>query len=353
MTLEDFNNHVAPTHEAPVDIGARGTAQLGGVLSAAAGGMRFIRHGPIDGAVVGVEVVRADGTVVDLMSRMRKDNTGFHLKNLFVGAEGSLGIVTRVALACPPRPAHTVAAVVGAPSLDGVFQTLGSARETLGEALSAFELFDRASLSQVLARHPELRDPLAQEFPFYCYVEGASSHAPSVAARFDGLLEAVVENGLDGVAASSEQQTQALLRLREDIPEALRVAGHVSKFDVSLPLSAFQALGEECRALMDPLGAITCLYGHAGDGNAHLNVLTPADAPEGTAQRVSTALDQFVFPFVRRHGGSISAEHGIGQQKRHVIGFSKSPAAVDMMRDVKRSLDPKGLLNPYKVIPDA
>ena len=293
---------------APLDLGAKGTCMIGGNVSTNAGGLRLLRYGSLHGSVLGVEVALADGSVLDLMSENRKDTTGYDLKNLFVGAEGTLGVVTRVALQGAPRPAAVNVAWLACPSYAAVLDALREARASLGEVLSAFELIDSASLSMALAHQPQNRDPLPEaESPFYVLVETSGSVNDHDVAKLEAFVEAAVDSGAisDGVLASSARESAALWELREGISDALTARGGVHKYDVSLPLRDLYAMVDDCRNTMrvtglEAEGVTVCGYGHCGDGNLHLNI----SAPGVDAARVKGALEPWVYEWVQARKGA-------------------------------------------------
>ncbi len=340
----------ARDHVMPLDLGAKGSCQVGGNVATNAGGLRFLRYGSMHANVLGLEVVRADGAVLDMMSTLRKDNVGYDLKQLFIGSEGTLGVVTRLAIAVPRRPAAVNLALLGCASFEAVRACVGRAKTLLGEVLSAAEFEDAAAMQMVLSTLNGVRDPLPSRHAFYVVIETAGSAAAHDVEKLNGFLEAVMADGTvsDGVVAQDGAQAGALWRLREEVAVAAVAHGAVYKYDVSLPLGRMYELVEATRARVAALGRtdiVTMGYGHLGDCNLHLNVCAPAwdDA-------LCAALEPFVFDTVIAARGSISAEHGLGQSKAKYLGAARSPAVVALMRDLKRVLDPAGILNPGKVL---
>ncbi|KAG3275736.1 D-2-hydroxyglutarate dehydrogenase, mitochondrial isoform X2 [Ictidomys tridecemlineatus] len=330
----------------PLDLGAKGSCHIGGNVATNAGGLRFLRYGSLRGTVLGLEVVLADGTVLDCLTSLRKDNTGYDLKQLFIGSEGTLGVITAVSILCPPRPKAVNVAFLGCPGFAEVLQTFSTCRGMLGEVLSAFEFMD-AECMQLVQQHLHLASPV-QESAFYLLVETSGSSTGHDAEKLGCFLEQVLGSGLvtDGTVATDESKAQALWALRERITEALSRDGYVYKYDVSLPVERLYDLVPDLRARLGSQARHVVGYGHLGDGNLHLNV---------TVDAFSTALldtlEPYVYAWTAGQRGSISAEHGLGFRKRDALGYSKPPHAVQLMQQLKALLDPKGILNPYKMLP--
>lgn len=340
----------------PLDLGAKGSCHIGGNVATNAGGLRLIRYGSLHGSVLGLEVVLPDGTVLDSMHSLRKDNTGYDLKQLFIGSEGTLGVITGVSILCPARPKAFNVAFLGVSSYEAVQNTFVHARNELSEILSAFEFMDRRS--QVLAeQHLKMSHPLEEEYPFYVLIETSGSNKEHDDTKLETFLETAMEEGLveDGIVAQDETQLKTLWQWREQVPEASTIGGGVYKYDVSLPLADLYGLVEAVRErlveanligdteefpVVDAVG-----YGHIGDGNLHLNV-----AIRRYTKDVEKVLEPFVYEWILSKKGSISAEHGLGFQKKNYIGYSKSDVEIKMMKDLKEHYDPKGILNPYKYI---
>ena len=363
VTLQQLDDALAP-HSlcVPLDLGVKATCQLGGNVSTNAGGLRFIRYGSLHGSVVGLEVVLADGTVLDLLSSMRKDNTGLDLKQLFIGAEGTLGVVTAVAIAAPPRPNAVNVAFMGVRSWDAVLATLRRARSMLGEVLSAVEFEDSTCMRLVLQHLDGAVYPLTvPSAPFYMVVETAGSNGEHDMAKLSSFIAASTAAGdiLDATLAKSSDHAEQLWRLRYGVSQALVKAGHVFKYDLSVPQKQMYALVTQMRerlAADEAKGGMAHTvvgYGHVGDGNLHTNVLYDRHASPGQLARMQAVLEPWLFERVRDLRGSVSAEHGIGQHKVDALQFSKGPDARLLMRRVKDLLDPKGLLNPYKMLQPA
>lgn len=311
-----------------------------------------------------MEAVLADGTVLrDTISgadnnnakttthrcnALRKDNTGYDLKHMFIGSEGTLGIVTRVALQCPPRLPATNVLVLAASSFEGCVEAFQHARRELSEILSAFEFFDGQSLGLVLEHIAGSKDPLPQDrYPFYCLVETSGSRHEHDLDKIATFLSNTVDRGhvLDGVVAQDATQAAQFWKLRESITLALAGSGKVHKYDLSISLPRMYELVEITRRRLADTAAETVGYGHLGDSNLHLNVL--CREPDARVQEI---LEPFTYQWTRDQGGSISAEHGIGQMKSQYLSYSKPPAYIGVMGSLKKALDPNGILNPGKVL---
>jgi FAD/FMN-containing dehydrogenase len=323
----------------PLSLAAEGSCQIGGNLSTNAGGVNVLRYGTAREQVLGLEVVLPDGRVWNGLRGLRKDNTGYDLKQLFLGAEGTLGVITAAVLRLYPRPTASATAWIAAASPRQAVELLAKLRERLGERISAFELVSRTCLEAVLAHVADLRDPLGAPHPWYVLAEFGDSGAPE-------QLRERVEQALadrEAVLAQSGEQSRSLWRIRESIPEAQFTN---VKHDISVPVSSipeFDRIAREALAAAFPEVEIFC-FGHVGDGNLHYNV-----GPQRLVER-RDAVNRIVFDAVERLGGSISAEHGLGQLKREAIRSRKQPLELELMRTLKAALDPKGLMNPGKVL---
>ncbi|KDO30832.1 hypothetical protein SPRG_04733 [Saprolegnia parasitica CBS 223.65] len=332
----------------PLDLGAKGTCQIGGNAATNAGGLRLLRYGSLHGSILGIEAVLADGTIVDCLSTMRKDNTGYDLKQLFIGSEGTLGVITKLSVLTPPRSTAVNVALLGCETFEDVKKAFVQAKKNLGEILSAVEFMDRASLDMVMSQQPSLSDPLSSNCPFYVLLETSGSNETHDMEKLEGYLEQVMEAGtvVDGTVAQDAAQAKKLFGIREDITLSLSSRGHVYKYDLSIPIDEYYAIVDDTRAALASHDAKVVAFGHLGDCNIHLNISTLAydDA-------VQKALEPFLFEWTAKRRGSVSAEHGIGTHKPHFLHLSKSPEAIRMMQQMKRVFDPNGILNPYKVLP--
>ncbi|KAK3985517.1 putative D-lactate dehydrogenase 2 mitochondrial precursor [Cladorrhinum sp. PSN332] len=340
----------------PLDLGAKGSCHIGGNLATNAGGLRLLRYGSLHGTTLGIEAVLADGTIVDDLCKLRKNNTGYDLKQLFIGAEGTIGIITKVSIQCPQRSAAQNVALFGIESYEKAQLAFREAKGQLSEILSAFELMDQGS--QALVRQVTKNNhPLEGEYPFYCLVETSGSNAEHDSEKLQTFLEDVMEKGIvaDGTLAENETQIKSLWSWREGITEALGHLGGVYKYDVSIPLKELYQLVEDIRARVDAAGLLgdtdeypvraVVGYGHMGDANLHLNVST-----RRFDERVEKLLEPFIYEWIAERQGSISAEHGLGVMKKKYIGYSRNPTMVGLMKNIKRTFDPNGILNPYKYL---
>lgn len=347
--LEHLSDYVsARGFTLPVDLGARGSCQVGGNVATNAGGVRVLRYGSLHGSVLGLEVVLSDGTVLDLLRALRKDNTGYDLKQLFIGAEGTLGVVTKVALLTPPQSSSVHVAFLACSDYEAVQATFVEARKQLGEVLSAFEFLDRNSLDLVLKHREASRDPLPNtEAPFYVLLETSGSNETHDREKVESFLEGALEGGMvvDAALAEGSGQRAKLWELRESVPEALQRSGVVYKYDLSIPVRDLYKLVEVMRQRLDGLASVFG-YGHLGDGNLHLNISASAYTEE-----ILSRIEPFVYEWTAEMRGSVSAEHGIGLLKASALHYSKPTEAVDIMSRLKTLLDPSGILNPYKVLP--
>jgi FAD/FMN-containing dehydrogenase len=330
----------------PLSLAAEGSCQIGGNLSTNAGGVNVLRYGTAREQVLGLEVVLPDGRVWDGLRGLRKDNTGYDLKQLFLGAEGTLGIITAAVLRLFPRPSATATAWIAVDSPKAAVQLLGRLRERLGDRVSAFELLSRPCLDAVLKYAPGAVDPLGTAHPWYVLAELADSGAPgALRENVEAALSDCAERGVlrDAALAQSGEQARSLWRIRETLPEAQFTN---VKHDVSVPISRIPQFVEQAgRALAAafPTVEVYC-FGHVGDGNLHYNV-----GPEQLMPRRGE-VSRIVYDTVAALGGSISAEHGLGQLKREEILRHKDPIEFELMRALKRTLDPQGLMNPGKLL---
>jgi FAD/FMN-containing dehydrogenase len=318
-----------------LSLAAEGSCEIGGNLSTNAGGINVLRYGNAREQVLGLEVVLPDGRVWDGLRALRKDNTGYDLKQLFVGAEGTLGVITAAVLELHPKPAAQTTAWIGLASPAQAVALLAGLRARLGERVSAFELVSRACLEAVLAHDRSARDPLPTAHEWYVLARFDEALAPEVLAEAPQVEDAVL--------AASQSQAQALWKIRETIPEAQ--FSNV-KHDVSVPVSRVPEFIERTGAALAAAfpGAPVYAFGHIGDGNIHYNV---GDAALSARRE---EVNEVVYAAVDALGGSISAEHGLGQLKREAIRRHKSPLELELMRALKRALDPQGLMNPGKVL---
>ena len=340
----------------PLSMASEGSCTIGGNLAANAGGTQVLRYGNARELCLGLEVVTAQGEVWNGLSGLRKDNTGYDLRDLFIGSEGTLGIITAATMKLYPLPAARLTAWAAVPSMQAAVDLLGLAHQHLGAGLTGFEVMNQFALSLVDKHYPQQRVPLFRTSP-WCVLLENSDHESEDHARtlFERLLEAALEAGCvnDAVVAESLSQAQALWHIRESIPLAQAEEGLNIKHDISVPVSRIPAFVAETDALLarEVPGVRLVDFGHLGDGNLHYNV----QAPEGGDAKAflreqEERINTLVFDAVARHGGSISAEHGIGSLKAAKLPHYKSPVALRMMRAIKQALDPKGIMNPGRVL---
>ena len=340
----------------PLSLAAEGSCTIGGNLATNAGGTQVLRYGNARELCLGLEVVTAQGDVWNGLSGLRKDNTGYDLRDLFIGSEGTLGIITAATMKLYPLPAARLTAWAAVPSMAAAVDLLGLAHRHLGAGLTGFEVMNRFALSLVDKHYAQLRVPLWQASP-WCVLLENSDHESEAHARgqFEGLLEAALDAGCvtDAVVAESMAQAKGLWHIRESIPLAQAEEGLNIKHDISLPVSRIPAFVAETDAqLAQAIPGVRLVdFGHLGDGNLHYNVQAPEgqDAAQFLAEQ-EDRINTLVFDAVARHGGSISAEHGIGSLKAAKLPHYKSPIALGMMHAIKQALDPQGTMNPGRVL---
>ena len=337
----------------PLSLAAEGTCTVGGNVSTNAGGVTVIAYGNTRELVTGVEAVLPDGRIVNALSKLRKDNTGYDVKDLFVGAEGTLGIVTAASLRLFPNPRARATAFVGLESPEKALDLLALARSRLGSGVTSFELIERFA-HDITVSHGLARAPLASDHSWYVLIEASSQIAQGLEEAFAGLLEAAFEAGAieDAAIAASLDQRHAFWTLRESIPEAQIREGGSIKHDVSVAVGDVPAFLAEATAAVEGFepGARVCAFGHLGDGNIHFNVSQPVSADKAAYVARWDAMNEVVHGIVARMGGSFSAEHGVGRLKRDLLARTKDPGALDVMRRIKAALDPNGIMNPGKVL---
>ncbi|KZV93031.1 FAD-binding domain-containing protein [Exidia glandulosa HHB12029] len=362
--LESLSTYLEPHgYIMPLDLGAKGSCQIGGNVSTNAGGLRLLRYGSLHGSVLGLEVVLPDGTVLDQLSTLRKDNTGYDLKQLFIGAEGTLGIVTGVSILTPPASASINNVLLALPHFDNVVPLYRQVRRRLGEILSAFEFFDRQCYDLVLrhGQQPALPSDEVSDAQAFVLLETSGGHKEHDEAKLGELLEELLGAEGDaqlvttGVLAQSQEQFNALWRLREGITESIGREGKAYKYDISIPVPKFKEAVDTVRERLRERGvlgkspggvSLVLGYGHVGDGNLHLNVVADSYTDE-----INDALEPFIFEMVSGYRGSVSAEHGIGSAKVDALKYSKGDASRLWMKKIKDLFDPNGIMNPGKVLP--
>ncbi len=333
---------------------SEGTCTIGGNLSTNAGGVAALAHGIARSHALGVEVVLADGRVLHNLNKLKKDNTGYDLKNLFIGAEGTLGIITAAVLRLVPRPRSVETAYAAVPSPQAAVDLLGIATERTSGGVTSFEMMARSGIEAAVKHAAGCRDPLAKVYPWYVLIELSSQQRSGLRGVLEDILAEGHEKGLvlDATIADSMEQAKAFWRIREMFGEVQRHIGASVKHDISVPVAAIPAFIEEAGAAVTKLipGSRPMAFGHVGDGNIHYNVTQPVDADKDKFLARWDEVNAVVFAVVKKYGGSISAEHGVGIMKRDILPDYKDPVALDLMRTLKRTLDPNGILNPGKVL---
>lgn len=338
----------------PLMLASQGSCEIGGNLSTNAGGVHVMRYGNMRELALGVEVVLPDGRVWNGLRGLRKDNTGYDLKQLFIGAEGTLGIITVAVLKLFPKPRANAVAWAAVDDPEAAVNLLCRLRGALGERIIAFEIVGRPALDLVLQHIPDTHDPLPERHDWYVLIECADTLAEfDLVTALEAALMAEFERGVrDATIARSLAQAQALWHLRENISEAQRIEGFSIKHDIAIPVSRIaEFIAQAGRELQQAFGAVrVVVFGHMGDGNLHYNLSRPAAADNDAFIAQTPLANRIVHDIVASLGGSISAEHGLGQLKRDEIRRYKSEIEIEMMRTLKAALDPHGLMNPGKLV---
>jgi FAD/FMN-containing dehydrogenase len=355
--LQSVQEHVEKAgYLFPLSLAAEGSCTLGGNLGTNAGGTQVVRYGNTRELCLGLEVVTAQGEIWHGLSGLRKDNTGYDLRNLMIGSEGTLGVITAACMKIYPQPAAQLTAWAAVPSMEAAVSLLGLAHERLSAGLTGFEVMGQFALSLVDKHHPQLRVPFFKETP-WCVLLENSDYESEAHARvgFEALMEAAMENGwvTDAVVAESLSQAKSLWQIRETIPLAQVDEGLNIKHDISVPVSLIPQFVAETDALLQSKipGIRLVNFGHLGDGNLHYNVQAPpgADGPAFLRDH-EDEVNTWVFDQVQAFNGSISAEHGIGSLKADKLTHHKDPTALAMMKAIKQALDPQNIMNPGRVI---
>ncbi|KAK9436057.1 D-lactate dehydrogenase 2 [Metarhizium brunneum] len=355
--LEVADQHVAERgYIFPLDLGAKGSCHVGGNVSTNAGGLRLLRYGSLHGSVLGMEAVLPNGTVINDMCTLRKNNTGYDLKQLFIGAEGTLGIITKLVVQCAQRSPAVNVALFGIESYEKAQRAFREAKLQLSEILSAFELMDGTSQRLVHQVRGGTR-PLENDYPFYCLIETSGSNSEHDYEKLEKFLEDVMSNEViaDGVVAQDATQIKTLWSWREGITECIGHWGGTYKYDVSIPLSEMYLIVHDVKARLSEAGLLgetddhpvvdVLGYGHMGDSNLHLNI-----AVRRYDKEVEKVLEPYVYEWIEKRQGSISAEHGLGLAKKNYIGYSRNETMIGLMKQIKTLYDPNGIMNPYKYI---
>lgn len=342
----------------PLTLGGRGSATIGGLISTNAGGTQVLRHGTMRAQVRGLEAVLPDGSILDTLAALKKDNRGFDLKQLLIGSEGTLGIVTAATLSLVPQIAARRVLFAGLETVQQARQLLLFASSRMGDALEGFEIVPRTALESVLAYESEARDPLTSTHQWYALLEVVAdeTQAPSLEDRTTGMLAAALDEGLlaDATIAANESQAEALWALRDGISSAERAHGPAVQHDISVPVEKMPAFIDQASATLERefRGTKAVAFGHLGDGNVHFHLRAPEGSVRGEWEEThGKAVSARVHDLVTQWGGSISAEHGIGQMKRDELARLADPASLTILRGVKQALDPLGIMNPGKLVP--
>lgn len=331
----------------PLDLGARGSATIGGNVSTNAGGNRVIRYGMMRDQILGLEVVLPDGTIVSSMNKIIKNNTGYDIKHLFIGAEGTLGFVTRLVLRLSPMPSSQDMAFIGVNSFSQVTNFLNYIDRSLGGSLSAFEVLWKDYYNLVTTSPAEGRPPLSPDYNYFILLEAMGGDQAADHERFVNTLGSALEEGIieDAVIAQSQGDRDAMWAIRDDVGQVIQ-NWPVATFDVSVSLDKMESYVEEMKINLDEKWPDnTCMiFGHLGDGNLHVIVGVGDDSPE-----VKLKIEEAVYSGLVPRGGSVSAEHGIGLQKRKYLSWTRSGEEIEIMKKIKKAIDPKGILNPGKI----
>lgn len=333
----------------PLSFGAKGSAQVGGVVSTNAGGLRVFRYGMTRQMVLGIEAVLADGTVISSMKKMIKDNSGYDLKQLFIGAEGTLGIITRVIFRLQEKPQSRVSAFVAIENYDNVIALLKFMEKGLAGTLTGFELMWNRTYRGMTESDHGYPPPLPYNYPYYVFIESMGNHLENDFERLEYLMTEALENTLivDGVLAQSERELQNIWKIREDVAVLADQANFDQHFDISLPIPV---IGKEVDLIIAALEKLPFVekifpFGHVADGNIHFIIGKQEDSPE-----IIKAINAIVYANLSKNKGSVSAEHGIGLDKKGYLNTSRTPDEIALMRLLKKTLDPKNILNPGRII---
>lgn len=337
----------------PLSIASKGSAQIGGLLATNAGGVNVLRYGNARNLCLGLEVVLADGRIWNGLGRLRKDNTGYDLRNLMIGSEGTLGVITAASLTLAPKPTDEGTALIFVDSPAAALDLLAMARRRMGEGISAFELIHRQGLNFLTETMPDTRQPFADPPEWMVLIEVGLAEGVNPTDALEGLFVEAAEAGLvsDGTIAQSQTQRHEMWELREQIPQANRRIGAISSHDISLPLSIIPAFIEKGGKALKDLGEfrINC-FGHLGDGNLHYNVFPPKGRSKTEFIDLRPQIQQCVHDLVVSMGGSFSAEHGVGRLKVADLERYGDPVRLDLMRNIKQVFDPNGILNPGAIL---
>lgn len=333
----------------PLDLGARGSCTIGGNLSTNAGGNRVIRYGMARDLVLGVEAVLADGTIINGLHKLRKNNSGYDLKQLFIGSEGTLGLITKAVLKLSPKPTSQIVAFCGTNNFEQVANLLNHMQSALGSNLSAFEVLWQNVYSTIEEKMPDLNLPLPNKYSFYVLVECMGTSPDGDREMFENALGEALENGTigDAVMSHSDKDVENIWRVRDATAEVVTKVGFMHSYDVGINVGDMGYFGEEVVKQLRGRwpDCVVSLFGHIGDGNLHINFYAGPETKEMLQE-----VDEVIYAIVRDLNGTISAEHGIGIMKRPFLGYCKSEPEIELMKTLKKALDPLGILNPGRVI---
>ncbi len=338
----------------PLSLASEGSCTIGGNLSTNAGGINVLRYGMARDLVLGIEVVLADGQIWDNLTGLRKDNRGYDLKQLFIGSEGTLGIITKAVLKLFPFPSNIETALFAVPNTQAAVELLGLARSVSTDLLNAYELVSRLGMEMVLKNIPNTKDPIKDKYKWYVLLEFSSSSKNSMRAQMETLFEIALNKNIvcDGVIAESSQQRKELWVLRDGLNEAQKPEGGSIKHDVSIPINNVSKFIDNATIQIEKFipDSRVVAFGHIGDGNIHFNISQPIKSNKEEFLKKWESVNKIVFDIVHGLNGSFSAEHGIGKLKREELKFYNPKIEVSLMRSIKDTFDPKNILNPGKVL---
>ena len=338
----------------PLSIGSEGSCQIGGVISTNAGGVNVLRYGNTRDLVLGLEAVMPDGEIWNGLKRLRKNNTGYDIKQLLIGGEGTLGIVTGAVLKLFPKPADTVTAFAAVDDADKAVALLSYLQNATGGAATSFELMSRRCIDLVLKHIPQTRDPLAAPSPYYTLMEFSSGEASGLRETMERVLEGALNDGLivDAAIADNETQAKMFWHIRHSISEAINGEGLGARHDVSVATSDIPAFLEKAGAAVETIApdARIVAFGHIGDGNVHYDIVPPEGSAPDALDDLRPTIENAVYDVIDTFDGSISAEHGVGRHRRDSLAKRKSAVELNAMRAIKNALDPKGIMNPGKML---
>lgn len=353
VPLQALQEYLADAgYHMPVDLGARGSCQIGGMIATNAGGIKVLRYGHMREQVFGLEVVLADGTIINSLNRLRKNNTGYDLKQMFIGSEGTLGIITRAVLHVHPQPLAVRTAMVGLSGRDKMIGLLNAVRARF-RGLSSLEFVVREAVDFVRKVDDTIREPLEGKHAVYVVLEEETADSEAASDAFVERLAALMDEGIvaDGIVAESEAQAKEIWRIREAPTETIGKVALTHKFDVTVPQGTLAPFMNEMEALAAEVGGFICLqYGHLGDGNVHVNMVQKPELSADDFHAREAELAAQIYSTVASHQGSISAEHGVGLMKRKYLHYSRNAEEIALMSRVKRMLDPEGIMNPGAIL---